>query len=382
MIGSLRIRNFKCFKDERFELRPLNIFCGQNGVGKSSAIQTLLLIREASSGLSNDEFVRLNGPSLLELGTVADVFYHNADDTFIEFTIEDTEGQELKWMFPADNVSENQYLVLKPDPSLEGKPSRCLACFTSHQTSGFTYICADRHGPQDTQGIQSSSSETIQVGVRGEFTAEVLAKLGQYEVRERLLCPQPAGEPERSKRLARQIEFWMRGLIPGIEIRSQSYPDTNVVTIRLKMSGKTAEWSRPANIGFGVSHGLPIIVAGLLCPPESLFILDSPESHLHPAAQAYMARFLATLAAGGVQVIVETHSDHIINGIRLAAIDNHPLDRKNVIIHNFCTDSEGSFQVMPIEITATGSLSEWPRNFLDQTERDLAAILKARKEHG
>ena len=65
MIKSLRIRNFKCFKDKRFELRPLNVFCGQNGVGKSSAIQTLLLIREASSDLSSDEFVRLNGPSLL-----------------------------------------------------------------------------------------------------------------------------------------------------------------------------------------------------------------------------------------------------------------------------------------------------------------------------
>lgn len=374
MIGSLRIRNFKCFKDERFELRPLNVFCGQNGVGKSSAIQTLLLIREASSSLSSDEFVRLNGPSLLELGTVADVFCHNADDTFMEFTIEDTEGQESKWVFPANNVSENQYLVLKE------KPSRCLACFTSHQTSVFTYICAERHGPQDIQSIQSRSSENIQVGVRGEFTAEVLVKLEQHEVREPLLYPHSEGEPERSRRLARQIEFWMQGLIPGIEIRAHSYPDTNVAIIRLKMSGKTAEWSRPANIGFGISHSLPIIVAGLLCPPESLFILDSPESHLHPAAQAYIARFLATLAAGGVQVIVETHSDHIINGIRLAAVGDHSLNREDVIIHNFCTDSEGSFQVMPIEITATGSLSEWPKNFLDQTEQDLAAILKARKK--
>ena len=292
---------------------------------------------------------------------------------FIEFTIEDTEGQELKWMFPADNISENQYLVLKE------KPPRCLKCFTSHQTSDFTYICADRYGPQDIQGIQSSSSETIQVGVRGEFTAEVLVKLGQHEVRKPLLHPHSEGE---SKRLASQIEFWMRGLIPGIEIRSQPQPNTNVVTIELKMSGKTAEWSRPANIGFGVSHSLPIIVAGLLCPPGALFILDSPESHLHPAAQAYIARFLATLAAGGVQVIVETHSDHIINGIRLAAVDNHQLDREDVIIHNFCTDSEGYFQVMPIEITATGSLSEWPRNFLDQTEQDLAAIWEARKKNG
>jgi predicted ATPase len=95
-----------------------------------------------------------------------------------------------------------------------------------------------------------------------------------------------------------------------------------------------------------------------------------------------MARFLATLAAGGVQVIIETHSDHIINGIRLAAIDDHPLDRQKVIIHNLYTDSEGSIQVDPIEITATGSLSKWPANFLDQTERDLAAILRAREKHG
>ena len=82
-----------------------------------------------------------------------------------------------------------------------------------------------------------------------------------------------------------------------------------------------ADRMRPTNMGFGVSYALPVITAGLLAPAGSLLVVENPEAHLHPAGQSRVGRFLAHLAASGVQVVAETHSDHVLNGVRLAAVE-------------------------------------------------------------
>src|SRR4029079_13492459 len=125
-------------------------------------------------------------------------------------------------------------------------------------------------------------------------------------------------------------------IAPEIELRAVTYPDTNMTALRLKRRGVTTEWLRPTNIGFGVTYALPIIVAGLLAAPGSLFLVENPEAHLHPAGQSRIGRFLATLAAAGVQVIAETHTDPARNGVRLAAADPaHPLRHDQAIIQFF-----------------------------------------------
>jgi len=379
MIESLHIYNFKCFENERFDLCRMNVLCGQNGVGKSSLIQAMLLMRQASIQNSNSikpNIVKLNGPFLLELGQVVDILNYNAtcqnNSNFIEFALTYDNQKNCKFRFNADNkIIEDHFLSMEEDNLLT-----CPSYLTSEETGLFTYLCAERNGPRDIQKIQSSSGKAIQVGVQGEFVAEVLVNLERNHVRAGLLFPLSKGQTVR-----KQVQFWMQDLmsaISGIEIESKALSNTNIVTIRMRKGGIKAEWQKPTNIGFGISYSLPIIVAGLIAPANSLFIVENPEAHLHPAAQSKIARFLATLAASGVQVIVETHSDHILNGIRLAAVDDHPLERSDVRIYNFYNNSEGIFQKVPIEITRKGSLSKWPKGFFDQTEQDLAAILKAR----
>ena len=125
---------------------------------------------------------------------------------------------------------------------------------------------------------------------------------------------------------------------------------------------------------------LPVIVAGLLAPPGSLFLVENPEAHFHPAGQSRIGRFLAVLAASGVQVIVETHSDHVLNGVRLAAVDPaHPVRHDQIIVQYFHADDSAAKRALPIDVTAKGGLSTWPDGFFDQSEKDLAAILEARR---
>jgi predicted ATPase len=124
------------------------------------------------------------------------------------------------------------------------------------------------------------------------------------------------------------------------------------------------------------------VVAGLLAKPASLLIVDSPEAHLHPAAQSAMGGFLGRVAAAGVQVLVETHSDHILNGIRLAVVDNlHPLRRQDVAIHHL-TITETGLSAGSITINSRGALSQHPTDFFDQAEKDIAAIILHRRPKG
>jgi predicted ATPase len=210
----------------------------------------------------------------------------------------------------------------------------------------------------------------MEVGPSGAFAPEVLAKLERKKVRRELRHPSALS----LETLLPQVEQWMGDWIPGINIRAESSEDANRASVRFRHKGIKSEWKRPANVGFGASYSLPIVLTGLLAPRGSIIIVDTPEAHLHPAGQAAMAKFLSQVSASGVQVIIETHSDHIINGIRICAADkSHPLEPHDVVINSLAQAPE-AVKIEKIEINEYGSLNKWPKGFLDQTEMDLAAI--------
>ncbi len=272
---------------------------------------------------------------------------------------------------------------------LEERPKETLILDITERPEGWsiphlTYLSAERIGPRDVLDVESVPSEELTVGVQGEFTAQVLAglagagrKLGQ--VRHELLHPKTE-ELGNVTQIGKQVELWLGDITPGVELLAQTMPGTNVSSLRLKRLGVATDWLRPPNIGFGVSYTLPIIVAGLLAPPGSLFLVENPEGHLHPAGQSSIGRFLAVLAAAGVQVIVETHSDHVLSGVRLAAVDpGHPVKYEQIIVQFFHGKEGTKERAQPIDVTAKGGLSVWPAGFFDQSEKDLAAILEARR---
>jgi predicted ATPase len=130
---------------------------------------------------------------------------------------------------------------------------------------------------------------------------------------------------------------------------------------------------RPANVGFGFSYALPIVVAALTAAPGAVLIVESPEAHLHPAGQSAVGQFLARLASAGVQTILETHSDHVLNGIRRAVAERGLLSPDDVIVHFFGAD--GAAQ---LTMRGSGALTEWPEGFFDQAEIDLSVLARAR----
>ncbi len=101
-----------------------------------------------------------------------------------------------------------------------------------------------------------------------------------------------------------------------------------------------------------------------------MLLIENPEVHLHPAGQALMGQFLADVARAGVQVVIETHSDHILNGIR-RAVRLHRLIPEQVMLHFFKPRSAEQTQVITPQIDPFGNIDVWPEGFFDQFDKDM-----------
>ncbi|MDO9017167.1 MAG: DUF3696 domain-containing protein [Deltaproteobacteria bacterium] len=131
------------------------------------------------------------------------------------------------------------------------------------------------------------------------------------------------------------------------------------------------------NVGVGVSQLLPILVLCLAAPIGSTVLIEQPELHLHPSVQSQLATFFASCALSGRQIVIETHSEHLINRIRLIVAQGHLDNAEDVSVLFVERDGFGS-SVRRVELRKDGGIDTWPRGFNDEAERTLKDILAIR----
>jgi predicted ATPase len=168
----------------------------------------------------------------------------------------------------------------------------------------------------------------------------------------------------------------MGEISPGTRINIKDSSDLDLVS--LQYSYGLSNPYRATNVGFGISYTLPIIVAILASEPETLILLENPEAHLHPKGQAKMGELLSLAASCGIQIVVETHSDHILNGIRLA-VHSRKLDSNDVQLHYFQREEmrgESNIEVISPRIDRNGRIDKWPDGFFDEWDKSLEALLE------
>lgn len=367
MITGLQLVNFKCFSASSFDFRPLTVVTGGTGAGKSTLLQGLLLVRQAAED-GRRLVVQLNGPYRLSLGVARDVL-NFAVDVPAEIELVATEsGVSYQYVFGGlDDQALNLPISRRPSSSPESLAAPGKA---------FTYLNAERLGPRDSLDVTAEERGRVGVGAQGEYTAQALAMYESEEVRPKLRHPdQEPGDGMES--LSWQVGRWASSIIRPIVIRAQQPPGMAASLIRFQEPNPVGQSIlsdpiRPGNMGFGFSYALPILVAGLLMPVGGVLIVENPEAHLPPSGQSKLGRFLARVAGSGAQVIVETHSDHVVNGMRLAAAEDHVIDTQDVLFH-FFGDEPGQAPTS-IELNERGALSEWPKGFFDQIDEDLRRI--------
>jgi predicted ATPase len=359
---------------------PLTLLAGVNAAGKSTVIQSLVLLHQAlgdADGHGVRRSLPLDGP-LLSLGTVADVISQDLGGKTFGIALVADDGFQISWTFSGGDDRSNE-LAAHVD-AVEWSPSgraaqEFLPAAARNAGAGLIdglislrYVPADRIGPAEAYPLAEPTRHES-LGPRAERAVGTLRWRGLEPVFEELRYPDHSITPP----LLQQVEAWLRNLFPGVRIDVRPVAHANLVTLGIRTRDGNA-FHRPNNVGFGIPYVLPIVVALLTAPPGGLIILENPEAHLHPRAQVQIARLAARVVAAGRQVIIETHSDHILNAIRVA-VARKTLASDNVALHWFEPDADGVITPRRITVDPKGRLSERPEGFFDEIERQLTNLM-------
>jgi predicted ATPase len=376
MLDTLHLSSFKCFESLDLPLGKLTVLSGVNGGGKSSVIQSLVLLAQTLNEREWSKSLLLNGPSLT-LGSASDVINHttgrrqlslgaSAGDRKVAWTFSSQDRRAMALDLDAVEVNGVSLDLSGPIRWLLPE-AEARGCAIVRHLKCISWLSAERTGPRELLPLLDEQHHR-QVGMRGELAAGLLYWRASDPVLDLLLIE---GEPPT---LFHQVRARMRQFFPGCDVQVLPIEGASAVSLRLRSNAKS-DFQRPQNVGFGLTQLFPVLVELLAASPDEVVIVENPEVHLHPRAQQDIGELLAFVAACGVQVIVETHSDHVLNGIRLAVKQRASIEPSEVRIHFFSRDVDGISQLQTPTIDADGRLDTWPEGFFDQFDQALAALL-------
>lgn len=356
-------------KDIDFQLGNLTLVAGLNCTGKSSFIQALLLLRQSfEQGILSRDGLLLNG-KYTDIGIGKDALCIDAEEDGFFFVLEWGSGSSLDLAFDYDRSSNLQPIRAVKPADFDFNVSLFNACFK--------YLSAERIGPKNVFPVSDYDINILKsLGKHGEYTAHFLFENGSKPLAINGLCHANA----KSNTLLAQVDAWMSDISPGVKITANLIPEINQASLRYAFETKDGytEKFRPENVGFGLTYALPVVTATLSANPGDLLIIENPEAHLHPAGQTAIAALLARAAQEGVQMIVETHSDHVLNGLRVA-VKKEIIEPENVALFYFSReeDTKGHHieMVQPF-IGKDGRLDEWPKGFFDEWDKQLDRLLE------
>ena len=359
MLHRVNLRNFKCFEELELACRSLNLLCGLNGMGKSSVIQALLVLQQSfETGDLSDGKLTLAGPRV-DLGTGSDVLFEDADQDAIGLTLEgygnkQAWGMEFGYSETAGQLNAltgGHYGTDDPVPQeWQGAPPF---------GGSLVYVSAERVGPRKTYPLSTVLASQGEFGLGGEYAWNYL-----LQHRDRSL---PEDDPRcsgaSSPRLIDVVDRWLHDISPGAHLRLDDIAAADAIVSGFSFDRQgdvESRQHRATNVGFGLSYSLPVIVA-LLSIPGTLCLIENPEAHLHPRGQTQLAELSARAALAGVQIFAETHSDHYMDGVRIA-VRERLIEPEDVAFHYFERVGNQS-EVRTPQVDDDGRLTSWPAGF-------------------
>ncbi len=410
MIKTIYIDNFKLYKkDINIPLNSMNLFTGVNGRGKSTALQVFLLLSQSAQINRATNKIFLNGDNV-SLGSFDDIknkenlyseqvrFGFDFEDFSIDYFMHNNKADASELFIDKINLKSSsiQYEFnrkdgLYIDDKYPESKNILFDLFLNNPISNIKelssitnkinltnihYVSADRIGPRNYYQNQSLN-HFVSVGALGENAVNVLYQKGDDLINEDILEAYSQMFSEDINDLSRTVEdnvnYWIDKIFQGARVRVEPIKGEDLLKLRINSDGKGG-YFKPTNVGYGFSYSLPIIIAGLIAKPDEILIVENPEAHLHPCAQSIISKFLSIIASTGVQVIVESHSEHILNGIRIAVKDGFVTkDDVNVLYFDHKENKSDLYE--RIKIDDEGGINNWPPNFFDQATRDLNYLL-------
>lgn len=376
MVRQIELHNFKSHAETQIDLENLTILTGLNGMGKSSIIQALLLLRQTYQKGLLHKGLNLTG-ELCNIGTVNDCLYQYGSG---EMKINIKTEVLNKWTFKSHPYKLSDTFIPKESRSQTILYRDNYFLFSN----GFQYISAYRNGP-----VREYEKDTLSVELLGQISrrdgrCELVAHFLNFYQNEEINEDVCLNNIDNT--LKPQVEAWMRAISPNINISVKPNDDAFKINYSFNRGAgnvKTNDF-KATNIGFGVSYVLPIVVASLQAciinnekytAYDKFIVIENPEAHIHPKGQAKLMELIALAAKSGVQFLIETHSDHIINGLLVAI-------KKNMIAANEASvyfvnrdENQHASTLHKLNLSAQGKIKNVPPDFFDQIDKDMKTLM-------
>lgn len=417
MITNIKLNNFKVHQELDIMLGNLTLLTGANGMGKSSVIQSLLLLRQSYNKESETiNGLKLNG-TLWKTGTKKDILCDNyKSDGKISIKLESSEGDiDIKIPFDA---KENDKNYLESEINTDGFNFKKSPLFGQN----FHYINAFRLKPQalypkDTETVEKNMQLSCQEGdcFQTVYFLHHWGERKECECIDELLYPEDKEFDDtdtllssllnnrndnrvNKKSLKYQVEQWLQKISPEVKLTIKQVDDNNYkLSYKFtKQEGQTNDFSAE-NVGFGITYTLPILVAILSAKPGAMILIENPEAHIHPGAISALMDLVIRAIKAGIQIVIETHSDHVINGMLVkVAQENREEVKPSVLtqditkVYFFTRNNEDhTSEAIPLQIMEDGRIvavnnegmrcKKLPQGFFDQINKDLREIMGVRR---
>lgn len=415
MLTHLKLENFKIWRSTGpVRLAPLTLLLGTNSSGKSSLIQSLLLMRQTVKGDDAGLDLNLGNPDAddtVTMGQFRDLLCRHGQAT--ETTPDSQVGIEFRWqphgsatadttLFSAryragpagsaelDALRLGQdgqgFTVLRRKPGIyrlqlatRQRPEGQSADFRPERSFAFSAATLNKLGPLADEirpvgpALLDELSRIIYLGpVRqlarrdyvwsgrmpahigddGGRAVDVLIASGVAQQGK----PGSAGE---AGRIFREAEQWLKTLeiADGLQVRALGSSARYELLVKHRDAVVNLK-----DVGVGVSQVIPVVVAALFAKPGHIVIVEEPESHLHPLAQAKLAELLAKISAErGVQFIVETHSEHLFRRLQ-TLIARQDVQPEQAALYFVERDGQAA-KLRELHVDDFGRLTNWPDKF-------------------
>ena len=423
MITHIRMKNFKSWQDSgKVELAPLTGFFGTNSSGKSSLLQMLLLLKQTAEHPELKEVIFFGDEnSRVNLGNFREVIHGHKERELLELefgwkigtplTIEayltnDLEDYGKKTSFTTDSfifnasiVWENGELVVKDSPyrvkcgskeqiinegsylkKIYGEPSELelqepppITLISSEFRKLFDHVYPlgpTRVHPQRHYHWEGTNPDSV-----GQSGEDMIASLLNARVDQKTTPYEGQNVP-----IEKRISWWLREMDLGYAFsikRSRAGTDRDYDVLIQK--GPDSAKVTLADMGYGLSQFLPVLVHCYYAPEGSTLILEQPGIHLHPKVQSQLADLLIeVITERNLQILIESHSEHLLNRLqRRIAEEKISVDKTALY---FCCNDEGISDIERLKMDEFGNITNWPENFFGDEMGDLFAMTKAQRE--
>lgn len=333
----ISIRGFKCFDNVTLQLKSVNLLVGHNSIGKSTIIHAILSMKQNPKNPFSGRYINI--------GKINELYneYTGSDEIAIEATNDDTLVGKV-FVQGLDGVVKE---------------------FKTLNTN-VVYCSAERIGVQD---VYDKPLDAIKIGNRCEYAFAYLSEWSATPFKDE--TSNYVYEDNTKHTFGGQVDYWLERIL-GYTVIAEEIDQTELVRVLFR-NNKMESRLRPKNVGTGVTYIAEIIIAAFSCKPGDMLIIENPEIHLHPSGQAEFVEFLSFISSLGIQIVLESHSDHIYNGLR-RCIHQGLLSPEDVSVYFFKQNKEGSSEPVYVKIDNEGkAISE--DGMFDQIKKDLDVIL-------